>query len=316
MVITPHKFRSDQRFGRSHQWSWNGWTIHYTHHDSEHSDLTPVLLVHGFGASIGHWRHNIQPVAAHRPVYALDLLGFGGSAKPEISYTVDVWIDQVFEFWNAFLQKPTILVGHSVGALVILLAAARYPQIAKGLCLISCADGPHPDELPQPFEWLVQGFFEVLLGLIGCPLTYPLLFNWLRQPEVLRAWIKNIYKKVEVVDDDLVTLFLEPAFDPGAEYVFLDALRAVLTRRFSSPKRVLPEFKAPILLLWGKEDPAVPSFLADKFKAWQPSIDLVKIPGVGHCAHDEVPFWVNTLLLEWVASLEPTYALAGLHRSC
>jgi phosphonate transport system ATP-binding protein len=41
-----------------------------------------ALLIHGFGASVGHWRHN-QPVLAQQvEVFALDLLGFGASDKP------------------------------------------------------------------------------------------------------------------------------------------------------------------------------------------------------------------------------------------
>jgi pimeloyl-ACP methyl ester carboxylesterase len=47
------------------------------------ADGVPVLLIHGFGASVGHWRNNIPALAAagYR-TYAIDLLGFGGSDKP------------------------------------------------------------------------------------------------------------------------------------------------------------------------------------------------------------------------------------------
>jgi haloalkane dehalogenase len=294
-----------RRFGQSHQWIWRGWSIHYTYQASlATTDSTPTLLLHGFGASVGHWRHNILPLGSTRPVYALDLLGFGGSEKPQVDYTVDLWIEQVHDFWQTHLQQPTILVGHSVGALVALLVAARYPEMVKGLCLISCADGPHPEDLPHPWDWLVQGISETAMGILGFPLTYPLLFRWLRRTETLRSWVKNLYKRDEQVDDDLIEIFQRPAFDVGADYVFLDSLRAVVTRRFGNPKHVLPQIQVPILLIWGKEDPAVPSFLADQFQRWNPQIMLVKLPGIGHCAHDELPLWVNTLISEWAASLE------------
>ncbi|MFS8907067.1 alpha/beta fold hydrolase [Synechococcus sp. B60.1] len=300
------------RYGHSQTWLWRGWSIHFTYTPSRAQtskgqvNLTaaPAILIHGLGASVGHWRHNIVPLGSQRPVYALDLLGFGKSAKPEIAYSVDLWVEQVYEFWYAHIQQPSILVGHSIGGLVGVIAAARYPQMVKGLCLISCADGPHPEELPSPWDALVQALCEGILAVLGCPLTYPHLFNWLRQTEVLRAWIKNVYKRDEQVDDELVQIFQRPAFEPGAAHVFLDSLRAILCRRFDSPKRLLPTLKMPILLLWGQEDPAVPSFLADQFKRWQPALTLVKLPGVGHCAHDELPHWVNTLISEWAASLE------------
>ncbi len=300
------------RLGHSNHWIWHNWDIHYTYEPSRAQTSTgqvsvtaaPVLLLHGFGASVGHWRHNIQPLGSQRSVYALDLLGFGGSAKPQVDYTIDLWVDQVIDFWDTHISQPVVLVGHSVGGLVALLVAARRPEMVKGLCLISCADGPHPEELPAPLEWLVQGLCEVLIGIVGNPLTYPPLFRWLRQPDVLRRWIENVYQNKAAVDEDLVQIFLQPAFDEGAEYVFLDAFRAVLTRRFDSPRRVLPRLKVPILLIWGQQDPAVPSFLADQFKKWQPALTLIKLPGIGHCAHDELPGWVNALIGEWAASLE------------
>jgi pimeloyl-ACP methyl ester carboxylesterase len=47
------------------------------------ADGIPVLLIHGFGASVGHWRNNIPAyAAAGYRTYAIDLLGFGGSDKP------------------------------------------------------------------------------------------------------------------------------------------------------------------------------------------------------------------------------------------
>ncbi len=305
------------RYGHPQTWHWRGWPIHFTYTPSRAQTPTgkvnvtaaPALLIHGFGASVGHWRHNIVPLGSQRSIYALDLLGYGGSAKPEIAYSVDLWVEQVYEFWQIHIQQPIILVGHSIGGLVGVIAAARYPQMVKGLCLISCADGPHPEELSAPWDGLVQALCDGIMAVLGCPLTYPHLFNWLRQTEVLRGWIKNVYKRDEQVDDELVQIFQKPAFDPGASHVFLDSLRAIISRRFDSPKRLLPTLKMPILLLWGREDPAVPSFLADQFKRWQPALTLVKLPGVGHCAHDELPDWVNVLIGEWAASLDPCHAL-------
>jgi pimeloyl-ACP methyl ester carboxylesterase len=55
----------------------------------------PLLLIHGFGASVYHWRYNIPALSEKYHVYALDLLGFGLSDKPVQDYPAEVWKDQV-----------------------------------------------------------------------------------------------------------------------------------------------------------------------------------------------------------------------------
>ena len=47
---------------------------------------SPILLVHGFGASAYHWRYNIPELAKRHRVYAVDLLGFGWSTKALVDY--------------------------------------------------------------------------------------------------------------------------------------------------------------------------------------------------------------------------------------
>lgn len=67
----------------------------------------PVLLVHGFGASIGHWRKNIPFfLEAGYQVYAVDLIGFGASEKPLLEeYSLDIWKELLLDFCNVMQPK-------------------------------------------------------------------------------------------------------------------------------------------------------------------------------------------------------------------
>ena len=77
-------------------------------------------------------------------VYAIDLLGFGGSDKALIDYSIEVWAEQVVDFCQEFAQAPVTLVGNSIGSLVSLEAAhmmkgaASAPEV-QGIALINCA---------------------------------------------------------------------------------------------------------------------------------------------------------------------------------
>lgn len=81
------------------KWRFQGHEVNYIDvgNDSD-KKKPPLLLIHGFGASIYHWRYNIPVLARDYHVYAIDLLGFGLSDKPIIDYSAELWRDQALAF--------------------------------------------------------------------------------------------------------------------------------------------------------------------------------------------------------------------------
>ena len=90
-------------------WYFRGWRSRYgfrrspDHHSNYQPEQPPILLIHGFGAALDQWRDNIPVLAEQHTVYAIDLLGFGGSEKPDTRYSIALWVEQVFQFWQRFI---------------------------------------------------------------------------------------------------------------------------------------------------------------------------------------------------------------------
>lgn len=82
-------------------------------------DVGPaLLLVHGFGAFWSHYRDNIHNIAeGGSRVWALTLLGFGESEKPNIVYTEVVWAKLLRDFIIEVVGEPVHLVGNSIGGM-------------------------------------------------------------------------------------------------------------------------------------------------------------------------------------------------------
>ncbi|MDE5117213.1 MAG: alpha/beta fold hydrolase, partial [Trichodesmium sp. St2_bin2_1] len=142
-------------------WTWKTHNIQYIIMGTGQ----PLLLIHGFGASISHWRNNIPSLsAAGYQVFALDLLGFGASSKPPIDYSMELWQQLIYDFWSEHIQQPTIFVGNSIGALLSLMILADYPEISTGGILINCAGGLNhrPQELNPPLRF-IMGMFTKLV---------------------------------------------------------------------------------------------------------------------------------------------------------
>src|SRR2546425_998710 len=95
-----------------------------------------VVLVHGLGGFAESWRHTLRGLAARTTVYALDLPGFGASAKPRTRYRLPYFAGALHGFMEALGIQGASLVGHSLGAAVAVTYAVTHPARAERLALV------------------------------------------------------------------------------------------------------------------------------------------------------------------------------------
>ena len=303
-----------QRIGSQRDWVWRGWQTRYTYIRAQKRNgqqTTPMILLHGFGASIEHWRNNLPVLSQNHTVYALDLLGFGAAQKPPAEYNVELWVQQVYDFWKTFIQKPVVLVGNSIGSLVCFVAAATYPEMVKGIAMLSLPDvSLRQETLPRHLGPIVT----TIEGMVASPPVVKSLFKVLRRPAMIRRWAKFAYANKAAVNDELVEILSAPAQDEGAARTFCSLFKAVRNPLFApSVKALLPNLKIPILLVWGRQDRMVPPSLATQFASLNPKIQLVDLENAGHCPHDECPEQFNQILLHWLeACFEMTSSIDSL----
>jgi len=292
-----------QRVGSQRDWVWRGWQTRYTYFrapQTVNEPTTPIMLLHGFGASIGHWRHNLEVLGQYHTVYALDMLGFGASRKAAANYKIELWVDQVYEFWQTFIRQPMVLVGNSIGSLVCLAAAAAHPDMVKGIALINLPDFSLEEEMIP--SWL-QPVVSTVKSLVASPVVLKSLFYVVRRPPVLRKWAGRAYANPTAVTAELLEILTVPAQDRGAAAAFSALFKAMTSAGFGPKvKTILPTLNIPMLLMWGRQDRMIPPYLAHQFAALNPKLELVEIDNAGHCPQDECPERVNQILLDWLAT--------------
>jgi pimeloyl-ACP methyl ester carboxylesterase len=290
--------------GRQRDWVWRGWQVRYTYLRSRSPQghhNPPIILVHGFGAAIAHWRYNLSRLSETHTVYALDLLGFGASRKAVAQYSMDFWAEQLYQFWRIVIGSPAILIGNSLGSLVSLTAAAHYPEMAQGLILVNLPDvSARSQMLPPPVQPIVSG----IESIFSAPWLLRGVFPLLRSRSVIRRWAKIAYPKVTTLDDDLVDILTTPPRDEFAADAFVALVKSALHPRFGTAvKDLLPNLKIPLLLLWGELDQMIPPKLARSFVNLNPNLELVMLPRVGHCPHDECPDQFHETISPWLADV-------------
>jgi haloalkane dehalogenase len=238
-------------------------------------------------------------LAENHTVYAIDLLGFGNSEKPPTRYSIHLWVEQVFQFWQKFIKVPMVIIGNSIGALVAAIAASYHPEIASSVVVISLPDiAAFNDMVPkalQPIERTVK-------AIVSAVLVKP-LFHLIRQPFTIRLVLKGIvYCDRRRVDKELVEIIAEPARDRQAAEAFLRLNRSINQPNYSpSLTQALEQLQAPLLILWGSSDRLIPPSEGKRLVKYAPNATLMYLEGMGHCAHDDNPERVNYEILTWLA---------------
>mmetsp|Transcript_19055 Transcript_19055/g.57578 ORF Transcript_19055/g.57578 Transcript_19055/m.57578 type:complete len:408 (+) Transcript_19055:291-1514(+) len=289
-----------------HSWRWRGHKINY----AVAGCGPPVVLVHGFGASVGHWRKNIPELAKSHQVLAIDLLGQGASDKPllEDGYSMELWGELLSDFLAEFTSgsKP-VLVGNSVGSLACLLANSKLPEGGlAGTILINCAGGLNNKavvddwrlKLAAPLFWLID-------FLLNQPPVARYLFDRFRTRENLRQVLLNVYTDPAAVDDALVELLYGPSCSEGALETFVSIITGPPG---PPPSSLMADVKGPLLVLWGDKDVFTPidGPVGKMFAALpqtRPNTTFQSLPGENHCVHDDNPALVNGVIMKWLDQL-------------
>ncbi|EAY98077.1 hypothetical protein OsI_19995 [Oryza sativa Indica Group] len=281
-------------------WTWRGMRMNYL----VRGEGPPLLLVHGFGASVGHWR------------------------RIRMFYDVSA-VQLILDFLDEVVRRPTVLVGNSVGSLACVIAAADSSRdLVRGLVLLNCSGGMNNKaivddwriKLLLPLLWLIDFLLKqrrIASALFERVKDRHASSSPLLTPDLILSNLKDIllsvYGNKDAVDDELVEIIRGPADGEGA----LDAFVSTVTGPPGpSPIALMPAVAArsPVLVLWGDRDPFTPidGPVGRYFSALPrelPNVTLHMLEGVGHCPHDDRPDLVHAKLLPWLDTLPSTTAL-------
>ncbi len=281
-------------------WHWRGFPITY---QSCGESGAAVVLVHGFGASSGHWRKNFPVLGQECRCYAIDLIGFGASAKPTpgkgVDYTFETWGQLVADFCREVVGSPAFLVGNSIGCVVIMQAAVDNPEMVRGIAAINCSLRLLHDRKRQELPWYRSAGAALLQKLLANRGIGNFFFQQIAKPEVVKKILLQAYKRPEAVTDELIDILMTPAKDVGAADVFCAFTRY---SQGALPEDLLPRLTCPTILLWGTEDPWETIALGRELGKI-PTVDqFIPLEGLGHCPQDEAPEIVNPILQQWINS--------------
>jgi pimeloyl-ACP methyl ester carboxylesterase len=260
---------------------------------SEPRQGLPILFIHGYGAMIDHWKRIVRPVARRHSFYAIDLYGFGESARPNGTPSKERWADQAAAFVREVIGEPAVIVGHSMGGVVATEFARRHAGLTRALVLVNSSG-------MQLYERPMTQTDRFLMGMIGAPLLGEALAGVFANPWGVRQGLLSAYHNKERVTDELVEMFSAPLRKYGsASYLAVsrNTPRIIIDARDG-------EITVPALLIWGAEDRSIPPSDAEALKKLAlPQAEIKILPDTGHCPFDETPERFCDALIPWLENL-------------
>ncbi len=246
-----------------------------------------ILLVHGTGASTHSWRDLAPLLARHFTVVAPDLPGHGFTAMPQDSDGLSLpgMAAGLTALLRALGIRPTLAAGHSAGA-AILARMCLDGEIRPG-CLVSL------NGALLPLGGVAGHVFSPLARLLAWTGIVPQLFAWhAADRSVVERLLRDTGSRLDRRGIDLYARLARRPEQVAAAFGMmahwdLDPLG-----------RGLPGLKVPLVLVVGSNDGTIRPSGAVRVQRLLPSARIVRLPGLGHLAHEERPAEVAELIVK------------------
>ena len=240
---------------------------------------TPLVFLHGIGGAARAWRGQLAFFGERYRAIAWDMPGYGGSAalaSPGIAELAN----SLQDFLEEVGANRPVLVGHSIGGMIVQQWMVRHPYRATAVVLAQTspafgrADG----------DWQ-RTFIEARLGPLDRGQTMASL-----APALVR----------ELVGDNPDTDGVELARDCMASVPEASYRASMLALLGFDQRRALADIKVPTLVLSGSRDKNAPAPMMAKMASYIPSASYVELEGAGHLVNLERPKAFNTALDEFL----------------
>ncbi|HWN43547.1 MAG TPA: alpha/beta hydrolase [Thermoanaerobaculia bacterium] len=249
----------------------------------------PVFLIHGIPLSLLTWRHNMEGLARHFTVVAVDMKGFGRSEKRAGDFSPEGHARTLGEVMDALQLDDAVVVGSSYGcAPAIHLALARPRKVSKLVLInsVGFAGGRHS------LEKLVR------IGVVAALIKSSLRSAFLGR-RLFASRLRKSYAIPERLEPGLTEAYLEALHAGPGEEMFLASLRQFDESRLAER---FPQIDQETLIVWGDQDHILPPSNGRRLQRAIRNSRLEIFAGCGHLPHEEAPDHFNELLRQFLLS--------------
>ena len=207
----------------------------------------PMLFLHNGGSGHWIWHYQVQYFAKKYRVIAFDMLGCGGSDRPNVTYDLDFYAQMTDEIIEQLNLQNLILVGNCVGAAAALEYATRNSSRLKALILFNLCGGPH---MMTPLVRLASASLPDFLE----PVHRTALKVFEHIPFVIKAAVRTNYATLPDSADPVFLAESKEARNPAQTQSRLNLKKGLPSFNKYSHDFVRPPGLPPTVVFWGQQN--------------------------------------------------------------
>ncbi len=244
---------------------------------------SPLLLVHDLTAGSSNYEYHrlINNLTGNHEIYSIDLLGYGLSDKPSMTYTNSLYEQLINDFITNVIKRKTSVVVTGESVSFVILACHNNPELINRLICINPQSLYLQNQIPSKQTALMKYFLEIpILGTF----TYHVLVNRWMLEKIFR---KQYFCRPDEVREKYISNYLEAAYAGGygSKFAFASYVGKYMNLNIL---RELKDIDNSILMIGGEQEEDIQNTI-DNYKYYNAAIEEVYIPGAKHLPQLETP---------------------------
>lgn len=263
---------------QAHIFKWRLGEICYTKEGSG----KPLLLIHDFhlASSSYEWHLAVKLLKKHYTVYTVDLLGFGCSEKPNLTYTNYLYVQLLSDFIRAEIGHRTSIVTTGGSASLAVMACSINPELFDKLAFIN----PDPLSLCGQIYGKNAKIYKFILDL---PIIGTLLYHIASSRELLtQKFVQDFFWSPSSIKPAFIDAYYEASHLGGCPKAIFSSMECCYTRCNISPS--LKKIDNSIYILGGAQKPDIKNTIQE-YQEINPAVEYALIPKSKHLPQLEQP---------------------------
>lgn len=260
-------------------YNWRFGKVYYT----KRGKGSPILLIHDTlpGSSGYEWHKIEKQLATEHTVYTIDLLGYGRSEKPGMTYTNFVYVQVITDFIKNVIGEKTDIIASGFSGSFVVMACHNEKEYFNKIMLVNPPSFGKLNQMPTNKDKLFKFFLEI-------PVFGTLIYHMIVSHESIRdLFIEKLYFNPFHLDEDMLDAYYEGAHKGGyyAKYTYASMASKFMNINITHG---LQSIDHSIYIVMGEAEINGEAIVKD-YQETNPSIEAVTLKKSKHFPHTECP---------------------------